>query len=130
LTAAYLDSSAIVKLIVVEPESAGLRRFLRRYPVRSSSALARVEVIRAALGQGDTAVARAREVVKRIDLIAVDEEVLERAAGIDPPTVRSLDAIHLASAMSLRDDLSVIVTYDERQIEGARAHGIRVESPR
>jgi predicted nucleic acid-binding protein len=112
----YLDSSALVKLVVLEPESAALREFLRAHALRLSSALAEVEVPRALsrAGYGAAERRRATEVLARIALIDVDRRILRSAAALAPPDLRSLDAIHLATALSLGHDLAGIVTYDQR----------------
>lgn len=130
MAATYLDSSAIVKLAVREEESVALRRYLRRRHPLVSSSLARTEVVRAVLPAGEDAVAAGRKVLARLDLIRVSVSVLEDAAVLLPVDVRSLDAIHLATAGRLGADLSVIVTYDERMAEAARHQGHRVVAPR
>jgi predicted nucleic acid-binding protein len=128
--ATYLDSSALVKLAVREPESAALRRYLRRRRPLVSSALARTEVLRALLPSGDGAVARGRSVLERLDLIRVNDRVLDDAAALQPPELRSLDAIHLASMRQLGREIKVLVTYDERLAAAARPMGYRVVQPR
>jgi predicted nucleic acid-binding protein len=127
--AIYLDSSAIVKLAVREPESAALRQYLRRRRVLVSSALAKTEVARAVLGLGDAAERRCQEVLDRIELVRVNDRVLEAAGTLLPAEVRSLDAIHLATASLLGGSLRVLVTYDERLAAAARAQGLRVVAP-
>ena len=129
MRATYLDSSAVVKLVVVEPESAELRRFLRRRRPLVSSALARTEVLRALLPAGEAATSRGREVLRSLDLVRVNDRVLEAAGSLLPAEVRSLDAIHLATAQLLREELGRVVTYDERMAEVARQLGLRTEAP-
>jgi predicted nucleic acid-binding protein len=128
--AIYLDSSAIVKLAVQEPESLALRRYLRRRHPLVSSALARTEVLRALLPAGDEAVARGRIVLQRLDLVRVNDRILNGAGMLRPPEIRSLDAIHLATAHELGDDLTAVVTYDERMAVAARRLGYRIVQPR
>jgi predicted nucleic acid-binding protein len=130
MPATYLDSSAIVKLAAKEPESAALRRYLRRRRPLVSSALARTEVLRALLPAGPDAVARGREVLTRLDLLRINDRVLESAGVLQPSNLRSLDAIHLATAAQLGIDLGPIVTYDEQMAVAARQLGHRVASPR
>lgn len=125
----YLDSSAIVKVVIEEPESAALRTWLAARPTRASCALARVEVARAVRSNDPDRVARAREAVERLTLLSLDDEVYRAAADIDPPSLRSLDALHLAAALTLGDDLAGVVTYDGRLADGARALGLTVEAP-
>lgn len=127
--AVYLDSSALVKLVVREVDSAALRRYLRRQTRWVSCALARVEVVRAVRPHGPEAVARARAVLQRIDLLQLDDSLLDAAAALDAVTLRSLDAIHLAAARELRGELSAIVTYDARMANAAAALGLHVAAP-
>ena len=126
----YLDSSALVKLVVAERESAALRRYLRKELHRVSCALARVEVVRAVRPHGSTARARARQLLRRVDLLQLDDELLDSAAALDGTVLRSLDAIHLAAAHTLGDELSAIVTYDERMTTTAGVLGLTVVAPR
>lgn len=126
----YLDSSALVKLVVVEHETAALRKYLRQHPVRASCLLARVEVIRAVRAQGAAAVRRARQVLRRLDLVQLDDELMEDAATLDVGILRSLDAIHLAAARLFGDDLTAVVTYDARMARAAALLGLTVDQPR
>ncbi len=127
--AVYLDSSALVKLVVTEPESAALRRYLRRHGVRVSSALARVEVPRAVRANGPAALSRAQDILERLQLLRLDEQVLDAAASLDPGVLRALDAIHLASAAALGTDLEAVVTYDRRMAEAAGLMRMDVAAP-
>jgi len=129
MAATYLDSSAIVKLVVEEPESKALRRYLRRRRPVVSSALARTEVLRALLPAGEEAVAAGRKTLARIDLIRVNDRILNLAAGLLPAELRSLDAIHLATVEQLRDELGAVVTYDDRMAEAAKGQKHRVVRP-
>ena len=128
--ATYLDSSAIVKLAVREPESLALRRYLRRREPVVSSALARTEVLRALLPAGDEAVTRGHGVLQRIDLVRVNDRILNAAGLLRPTEVRSLDAIHLATAHELGDELRALVTYDDRMASAAKQLGYRIVQPR
>jgi len=125
----YLDSSAIVKLVVWEPESSALRRYLRRHRPLASSALARTEVARALLPSGPEALARGEQVLRRLHLLRVNDRVLNQAGRLEPAELRSLDAIHLASARELGAAVRQIVTYDDRMAEAARALGWTVVAP-
>ena len=125
----YVDSSAIVKLAVAEPESRALRRYLSRRRPLVSSTLARTEVGRALLPSGPEAVARGEDVLRRIELLRVNDRVLGDAGTMEPAELRSLDAIHLASASRLGSAVRQIVTYDERMAEAARAQGWSAVSP-
>jgi predicted nucleic acid-binding protein len=125
----YLDSSAIVKLVVREDESAALRRFLREHPVRVSCALARVEVPRAVAGEGTAAADRARQVLGTLKLLSLDEALLDAAGTLPGQTLRSLDAIHLAAARELGPELHALVTYDRRMADAGAAMGLPVAAP-
>jgi len=125
----YLDSSALVKLVVRERESSALRRFLREEPDRLSCALARTEVLRAVRVEGAAAMERARRVLRGIHLIRLDDALLEAAGLLDPAIVRSLDAVHLAAAQQVAADLTALVTYDRRMAEAAVVLGFPVVSP-
>jgi predicted nucleic acid-binding protein len=128
----YLDASALAKLVLPEPESVPLARFLEAVTSRTSSAIARIELLRA-VKRGRhpaSAVERAHEVLARLALLPLDETVATAASVLDPPTLRTLDAIHLATALSVREALAGVVTYDRRLAEAARRAGLTVWSPR
>ena len=128
--AVYLDSSAIVKLAVREPETDALRRHLRRRRLDwVSSALARTEVQRALLAAGADAVASGHAILARCDLVRVNDRVLNLAGTLMPHELRSLDAIHLATAERLRGSLKELITYDDRLAAAAAAMGHRVVAP-
>jgi predicted nucleic acid-binding protein len=129
MPATYLDSSAIVKLAVEEPESGALRRYLRRRRPLVSSALARAEVLRALLFEGEPGAARGRAVLARLDLVRVNDRVLNAAGQLEPAAIRTLDAVHLSTAQQLGIDLGVVVTYDDRMIDAARAIGLKTATP-
>lgn len=126
----YLDSSALVKLVVHEPETTALLEFLAGWPYRVSSALARVEVLRAVKRTGASPAVRRRavRVLARVALIKIDDPVLSGAARIAPPGLRTLDAIHLATASSL-EGLAGVVTYDARLGRAAARARFKVWSP-
>ncbi len=125
----YIDSSAIVKLVVAEPESTALRRHLRRRRPLVSSALARTEVLRALLPAGERAVAAGRAVLADIELARVNNRVLADAAALEPVELRTLDAIHLATAQRFGAELAQMVTYDDRMLVAATQLGIRTATP-
>ena len=127
---AYLDSSALVKLIVEERESEALRDRLRGWPRRLSSRLSIVETLRAIERRGPAANEFARSLLAHVALLALDDEVLIAAVAIRPSAVRSLDAIHIASAQALGRDLAAFVSYDARQLEAAESAGLPCASPR
>mgnify|MGYP001820833014 FL=1 len=125
----YLDSSAIVKLVVHEQESQALRTYLRRRRPIVSSALARVEVTRAVLPLGPRAAKRAEDVLRSIDLIRVNTRVLATAGTLEPHELRTPDAIHLATAALLGNSMARIVCYDDRLTKAAQTLGWKVDSP-
>lgn len=127
---AYLDTSAFVKLIVAEPESAALRDRLRRWPDRVSATLLRTETVRALRSSGNGhLVGDARRMFAAVNLVRLDEPLLDRAGDLGPDALRSLDAVHLAAALSIGADLAVVVTYDNRLRDAALTQGLDVESP-
>lgn len=130
MAASYLDSSAIVTLVVAEPESVALRKFLRRRRPLVSSVLARTEVLRAVLAEGDQGARRARAVLARLDLVRINDRVLEAAGVLLPEELPSLDAIHLVTARLLGSDLAHVITYDDRTLDAARTLGLPTAAPK
>ncbi len=130
--AVYLDASALVKLVAAEPESLALGTFISGRPVRISSALTRVEVIRAVSRStlGPVGLRRAQEALARVTLVRLDDDILDAAGRLPPASLRTLDSLHLATAMSLGADLDGFVTYDRRLAEAAAAAGLAVLAPR
>lgn len=130
--ALYVDASALVKLVVTEPESEALLAALSGREDLVTSAVAMVEVVRAArrVATSQALIDRARDVTRAVHLLAVDRQVLDRAAELEPVTLRALDTIHLASAQSLEEDLEAMVVYDRRLADAAKSFGLRVLAPR
>ena len=130
MSALYLDSSAFVKVVVEEAESAALRGFLAASDARRvSSALLRTEALRAVRHLGPEALATVREGLRRVELIAIDDRILDAAGILEPRILRALDAIHLATALAVGDDLDAVVTYDERMVAAAALIGVPAASP-
>ncbi|MGH2358356.1 MAG: type II toxin-antitoxin system VapC family toxin [Candidatus Limnocylindria bacterium] len=127
--AVYLDASAAVKLVVREAESTAIRAWLGADRALTSSALVHPETLRAVRREEPGRLEEARAALAAIAMLAVDDEILESAAMLQPLSLRSLDAIHLATALRLADELESIVTYDRRMIEGARLLGLPVATP-
>lgn len=125
----YLDTSAFIKLVRSEPESAALRRELVGRELLSSTLLV-VEGRRAARRYGELAARRARVGLTAVTLLPLDHGILEAAADLDPPELRSLDALHLATVLSLGEDLERLYCYDNRLAGAAQALGIEVSQPR
>jgi predicted nucleic acid-binding protein len=128
----YLDTSALVKLVVAESESQALKRFLgaRTDDSLFSAALARTELIRAVAPNGAPAIADARALLNRLDTVTLTRQLLEDAGTLQPLSLRSLDAIHLAAARRAGDSLRVVVTYDARMLTAATELRMSAASPR
>ena len=124
----YVDTSAVAKLIGRERETAALRRWLR-HRTWVVGDLHRTELRRAARRVGPGAVERAERLLAELDVVSVTGDVFDTAGRLAPAELRSLDAIHLATAQALGPDLSGVVAYDERLLAAAAAVGITVASP-
>jgi uncharacterized protein len=126
----YLDTSAAAKLVVVEKGSAALRKWVASRDERLfSSDLLRTELLRATRSAAPEQMVRARAVLDSLILVTLSTAICERAAILEPDVLRSLDALHLAAALEVGDELEGIVTYDQRLAIGAGALGIGVQSP-
>lgn len=126
----YLDTSAAVKLVIAERGSTALRRWLApRSEFVFSSDLLRTELLRAVRRTASERMTQTRAVLDSLILVKLSTEVCERAAASEPELLRSLDALHLACAQEVGDELEAIVTYDRRLADGAGALGIRVVAP-
>ena len=127
----YLDTSAIVKLVRPEAESRALAKRLAAPPWLVSSLLAQVEVGRAVtrFGRPASLVRAAIAVLDRIALRRIDRAIVSHAASLGPADLRALDAIHLATALSLGPRLTAVITYDTRLARAASSAGLVVESP-
>ncbi|AVG24181.1 VapC-like toxin [Pontimonas salivibrio] len=126
----YLDTSAAVKLAMSEPESDALRGWMgaTEGDLLSSSLLV-TEILRACHPHGPDATIAARGVIDRINFVEVDRSILEIAAYLAPAAMRTLDAIHLATALGKLPFLRALVTYDKRLAVACRDHGVSVVSP-
>ncbi len=124
----YLDASAIVKLVRSEPETPALVEAIRADPEVVSSALSWTEVVRAAR-RARVRTTRATAVLDAIAAVPIDDGILRDAAELAPTSLRTLDAIHLASARSLGEDIDAVITYDERMIEAATSLALTVRVP-
>lgn len=124
----YLDASAVVKLMRAEAQTATLERYLTAPRVLVSSRMLEIELSCVAHRQG-LPLALARGMATSIMLLPLDERTIELAQTAFHPPQRTLDAIHLATALQLGDDLDVMVSYDVDQADAARRHGIAVEHP-
>jgi uncharacterized protein len=133
--ALYVDTSALVKLVVREAESDAIEREVSHWEWLTTSDIAPIELQRAttrARADGRAAVADGRtilEVLAALEAVPMTEEVRAVAASIEPVELRTLDAIHLASALSLGDDLAAVLTYDRRMADAAESRGLVVVAP-
>ena len=126
----YVDTSALTKLVVAEPETKALRKWFAaadRTPV--SSDLTRTELLRAVRRAAPDRMVHARDVLDSLVLLQLTTDTFEAAATLEPTLLRTLDAIHLAAALTLGDELEGIVAYDERLAQAALALGIHVIAP-
>ena len=126
---AYVDSSALIKLITQEPEAPALQVELGHWSRWVSSALAVTEVTRAVLRGAPMLLPQAAAVLAGIDQFAVSRTRLQDAASAQPPGLRTLDAIHVATALAIGARVGALITYDRRMATAAAWHGLNVLSP-
>ena len=126
----YLDTSAALKLVVAEPETGRLELWLAEHAgiPRVSSRLLRIEMLRAVTRAAPHQMTRANVVLSAITLLSMDD-VAPAAEVIGEKTLRSLDAIHLATAHEIRTELSAFVCYGKRLRDSAHALGLPAEAP-
>ena len=129
MSGAYLDASALVKLVVTERETAALRTFLRGHSQRFTNRVAVVEVTRAVRRRDARRSATLKDAFEGVAVIELDSGITERAGVLEPAALRALDAMHLATALALAEEVAVFVTYDTRQADAARELGLAVEAP-
>lgn len=127
----YLDTSALVKLVFEENESAALSAWVneRGDQPKISSDLSTIELLRTCWRVDEDSVGTAQLLLGGIDRLPIDRSIVERSSTVTPRHLRSLDAIHLASALSVKASLTAFVAYDERLCSAARESGIVVASP-
>jgi predicted nucleic acid-binding protein len=127
----YIDTSALVKLVVAEEESSELIDWLnnRQEQPLVTSIVGHIELIRAAGRVGAAATAAARRLADRVDTLTLTDEIAHDAEALSPATLRTLEAIHLATANEYRRNLSAFCAYDQRLIAAARTHRLPVACP-
>jgi uncharacterized protein len=127
----YLDSSALVKLALAEPESDALAGFLAEHSGQAlvSSALHRAEVLRAIWNAEPGALPRAQRIIRRIAMVSLSHELLDNAATVPPGGLPTTSAVHLASALTIKRDLTAFVCYDKQLCAAAETAGLPVASP-
>jgi predicted nucleic acid-binding protein len=128
--AAYIDASALVKLFKAEPQTAAFRDALGDWPIQVASELIKVEAICTArrLGAPDV-LKRAQATLERVSLIPVSPEIVELATAEHTPPLRAMDAIHLATALTIRDDLGTFFVYDNDLHAAAATHHLNPIAP-
>jgi uncharacterized protein len=129
LAVVYLDTSALGRVLLGEPDAPAILRALGAFDQRVASRLLRVELRRLALRE--RRLPDADRLLAGVALLAVDEELLAAAETVAPATVGTLDAIHLVTALRLAGAglLDAVMTYDARLADGARRHALTVLAP-
>jgi predicted nucleic acid-binding protein len=131
VSAAYVDASALVKLFKAERETESFRAALADWPVQVSSELIRVEAVCTARRLGDQDILqRASAALERLNLVPISPEIIELATDAYAPPLRAMDAIHLATAITMREDLGAVFVYDNDLCAAARAHDLNPLAPR
>jgi len=126
----YMDSSALLKLVHEETGSEQMRQFYQAGDVWLTGDIARTEVLRGIeLLEPSLPITERPRVFDGIALIVLDSSIYDLAGRLQPARLRSLDAIHVAAALSLGSDLTAVVTYDKRMAEAATINGLKVLSP-
>lgn len=125
----YVDTSALGRVLLGEPDAAAVIRNLHDFDQHVASRLLRLELSRLALREG--VLQHADQLLSGVALLPLSEAVLDAAATIEPASVATLDAIHLVTALRLADDalIDAVMTYDLRLAAGARKHGLSVLAP-
>jgi predicted nucleic acid-binding protein len=126
---AYADTSALAKLILEEPEWPAVARFLGDVDVLITSRLTQVELVRAAARHPHQTDLSLATIMERLVFRELTPDLAAAAARLQPPELRSLDAIHLATALELMPDLDAFLTHDKRLADAARQHGLTVAAP-
>lgn len=126
----YLDTSALVKLVIAEAESEALRSYLAGHPgmPRAASGLVRTELRRAVVRAASHVLPSAERVLSALALVRLDDDLLDTAGTLGPMMLRSLDAVHLAGALRVAP-LSALITYDNRMAQAATSLGFTVVAP-
>ena len=125
----YLDTSALLKLVKAEAGSDALATFLGDRTAFVSSKLLAVEARRGALREDPSMLPRVDLFLSRVDMIAISDAVVESASRLPDRHLRSLDAIHLATALLTREELDVLLSYDDRLLTAAKAHDLPTAAP-
>lgn len=126
----YFDTSALAKLILEEPESQKLRRFIDSSSIQPVSAeISDVELVRAVMREDESLLDNTLEILAQVVLLPMTASIRLRASYLKPVSVRSLDAIHVATALEIQADLDALLSYDNRLLKSASDAGLKVLSP-
>lgn len=125
----YIDTSALLRVIFPDDTTPALQRYLGRDPALVSSALLRVEARRGTVRRAPLRLPQVDVVLSEVEVVGIGDAVVESAGRLSDPNLRSLDAIHLATALLINEDVDALLTYDIRLADAARAHGLEVVSP-
>lgn len=126
----YADTSALVKLVINESESSSLAEHLRESNLQlTSSEITEIELLRAVARADPDQIPEALALLEQTVLLPLTSGIRRRAASLKPTLMRSLDAIHLATALEIQADLDTLVSYDNRMVEASRSAGIETRSP-
>ncbi|MGL5852033.1 MAG: type II toxin-antitoxin system VapC family toxin [Phycicoccus sp.] len=125
----YIDTSALLRVIFPDDTTPALQRYLDRDPALVSSALLQVEARRGTLRRAPLRLPQVDVVLSEVEVVEIGDAVIESAGRLADPRLRSLDAIHLATALLVGEDVDALLTYDDRLAEAAREHGLEVVSP-
>lgn len=128
MTVAYVDASALTKLVLDEPDSVALRRWYVETDQVLCSRIGIVET-RRAVGRQPHDTAHLDVIIRSVEVVEFDVDIARQAATIGPVSLRTLDAIHLASAVRLGAAIDAFVTYDDHLAEAARSVGLSVIRP-
>jgi PIN domain. len=128
MTAAYVDASALTKLVLDEPESAAMRRW---YVENNQVLCSRIGIVetRRAVGRFRHDPTHLDVIMRSVEVVELDADIAREAAGLGPATLKTLDAIHLATAVAIGAEIDAFVTYDDRLAIAARAAGLPVVRP-
>ncbi|MGL5866470.1 MAG: type II toxin-antitoxin system VapC family toxin [Dermatophilaceae bacterium] len=125
----YIDTSALLRVIFPDDTTPALERYFDRDPALVSSALLQVEARRGTLRRAPLRLPQVDVVLSEVEVVEIGDAVIESAGRLSDPRLRSLDAIHLATALLVGEDVDALLTYDDRLADAAREHGLEVVSP-
>ncbi len=125
----YIDTSALLRVIFPDDTTPVLEEYLGRDPELVSSTLLQVEARRGTLRRAPRRLPQVDVVLREVEIVGIGDAVIESAGRLSDPHLRSLDAIHLATALLIGEDVEALLTYDDRLADAARAHGLAVVSP-